>query len=156
MKKNAPCFSACPLLAACQSGIKKGGTADAQEVSASAVPAADGAADGRIAAAANQMQAGVAVSKTGPGHAGGPGAPAAKLLAASDCASCHQEREKLVGPAYAAIAQKYPSTDATVAMLAGRIITGGKGHWGQIPMTPHSGLSLADAKEMAQYILSLK
>ena len=147
MRKTALCLSACLLLAACQSETKKDGAA-AKEASP-AVPNADGTAGGQVAAA-NRAQGDTGAPETGPV------APAVKLMTAADCAGCHQEREKVVGPAYAAIARKYPATDANVAMLAGRIIAGGKGHWGEIPMTPHPGLPLADAKEMARYILSLQ
>ncbi|RZL16002.1 MAG: c-type cytochrome [Hymenobacter sp.] len=83
-------------------------------------------------------------------------AKGAQLIAGSDCGSCHKQDEKLVGPAYVDIAKKYPATAANIAMLGNKIITGGKGNWGEIPMTPHPALALADTKEMAKYILSLK
>jgi cytochrome c len=41
-------------------------------------------------------------------------------------------------------------------MLASKIIKGGQGVWGAIPMTPHSSLSEADAEQMVKYILLLK
>jgi cytochrome c len=41
-------------------------------------------------------------------------------------------------------------------MLAAKIISGGKGNWGNISMTPHPELSMDDAKAMVQYILLLK
>ena len=41
-------------------------------------------------------------------------------------------------------------------MLGKKIISGGMGHWGDIAMTPHPGLSETDAREMARYVLSLK
>jgi cytochrome c len=46
--------------------------------------------------------------------------------------------------------------DETIELLAGKIIAGGKGVWGEVPMTPHASLSKDDAKEMVRYILSLK
>jgi cytochrome c len=39
-------------------------------------------------------------------------------------------------------------------MLADKIIKGGTGNWGEVPMTPHPDVSVEDAKEMAKYILS--
>jgi cytochrome c len=77
-------------------------------------------------------------------------------MASSDCASCHRERDKLLGPAYVAVAQKYPATPANITMLANKVIKGGSGHWGDIAMTPHPGLSESDSKEIISYILSLK
>src|SRR5205823_11920510 len=82
--------------------------------------------------------------------------PGAQLIAKADCLGCHKEHEKLVGPAYADVAKKYKSTTENIAMLANKIIKGGAGNWGDVPMTPHPNLSETDAKEMASYVLSLK
>ncbi len=79
-----------------------------------------------------------------------------ELVAKSDCLTCHKISEKLTGPAYKDVAAKYENTDANVAMLATKIIKGGQGNWGPIPMTPHAQLSEADAKQMVKYILLLK
>ena len=78
------------------------------------------------------------------------------LISKSDCLACHKLDVKLVGPAYADVAKKYPSTPANVTMLANKVIKGGTGVWGQIPMTPYPTLALADAKKMVKYVLSLK
>ena len=77
-----------------------------------------------------------------------------KLLEGADCLSCHKVDAKLVGPSYQDVAAKY--TEADIDHLAGKIIEGGKGVWGDIPMTPHAGLSQDNAKLMVKYILSLK
>lgn len=79
-----------------------------------------------------------------------------KLIAKSDCIGCHNKVQKVIGPAYVDIAEKYPLTDENVSHLADKIIEGGKGVWGEIPMTPHASLSKDDAKTMVKYILSLK
>lgn len=78
------------------------------------------------------------------------------LLIRSDCLTCHKVKEKLIGPSYADIANKYPYSDGVVQTLANKIINGGAGAWGQIPMTPHPNLAPGDAKKMVAYILSLK
>ncbi|WP_299758654.1 c-type cytochrome [uncultured Pontibacter sp.] len=80
----------------------------------------------------------------------------AKLIANSDCLACHQEKQKLVGPSYAEVADKYEFNDKNIDYLAGKIIEGGAGVWGQVPMTPHPNIPKQDAQEMARYILSLK
>jgi cytochrome c len=82
--------------------------------------------------------------------------PGEKLIAKSDCIGCHHKTNKLIGPAYVDIAKKYPLTNKNVDYLAGKIIKGGTGVWGKIPMTPHATLKKDEAKEMARYILSLK
>src|ERR1700730_3073086 len=81
---------------------------------------------------------------------------ALQLIASSDCLTCHKIEEKLTGPAYKEVAQKYEATDANINMLAGKIIKGGSGNWGQVPMTPHDSISVDDAKTMVKYILALK
>ena len=40
-------------------------------------------------------------------------------------------------------------------LAAGKIMKGGSGVWGEIPMTAHPDLSQADAEKMAMYVLSL-
>ena len=79
-----------------------------------------------------------------------------QLIASSDCMSCHRDNEKLVGPAYSDVAKKYENTPGNQKMLAEKIIKGGSGNWGEVPMTPHPSISEADATEMAKYILSVK
>lgn len=78
----------------------------------------------------------------------------AELIEASDCLGCHKIDEKLVGPSYKDVATKYTSKDE--AMLAKKIVEGGTGNWGEIPMTAHAGVTIDDATEMVKYILSLK
>lgn len=79
-----------------------------------------------------------------------------KLIAKSDCIGCHNKVQKVIGPAYVDIAAKYPLTEENINHLADKVIQGGKGVWGEIPMTPHASLSKDDAKSMVKYILSLK
>ncbi len=86
--------------------------------------------------------------------AGTLGAEGKQLIAGMDCLTCHKEDAKLVGPSYQDVAAKY--TEADIDMLADKIINGGKGNWGEIPMTPHAGMSKENAKKMVEYILTLK
>ncbi|MEC4003744.1 c-type cytochrome [Flavobacterium sp. SUN052] len=78
----------------------------------------------------------------------------ADLIAASDCLGCHNVNDKIVGPTYKEVAAKY--TDKDEAMLVQKIIEGGKGNWGEVPMTAHPNVTKEDASEMVKYILSLK
>ncbi len=79
-----------------------------------------------------------------------------QLIDKSDCLGCHNETTKVIGPAYVEVAEKYPMSELNVDELADKIIRGGAGVWGEVPMTPHPDLSKEDAKEMVNYILSLK
>ena len=94
-----------------------------------------------------------------------PAAPAAdqaeldkglEMIGALDCTTCHKISEKSIGPEYVAVAQKYESSPAIIDTLATKIIHGGTGVWGQVPMTPHPNVSMDRARTMVKYILSLR
>ncbi|AYO58313.1 cytochrome C [Chryseobacterium sp. 6424] len=76
------------------------------------------------------------------------------LIEGADCLTCHKTDARLVGPSYQEVADKY--SEADMDYLAEKIIEGGQGVWGQIPMTPHAGMSKENAKKMVEYILTLK
>jgi cytochrome c len=78
------------------------------------------------------------------------------LVAGSDCLTCHKTSEKNIGPAYKDVAAKYENTEENVKMLASKIIKGGSGNWGAIPMTPHPQLKQEDVEAMVKYIFLLK
>src|ERR687884_354686 len=61
-----------------------------------------------------------------------------ELVSKSDCFTCHKIDEPLTGPAYKDVANKYANEpDTIVTHLAHKVIEGGGGVWGQVPMTPH-------------------
>ena len=78
------------------------------------------------------------------------------LIASNDCLTCHKVDEKVTGPAYRDVANKYDNTDENVKMLAQKVIKGGSGNWGNVPMTPHPALAEADAEQMVKYVLLLR
>ncbi len=79
------------------------------------------------------------------------------IEAKSDCATCHKINEKLIGPSFKEIAVKYAGADQTmIDSLAGKVINGGAGIWGQVPMTPHPAMSKEDAVTVVKYVLLLK
>lgn len=77
------------------------------------------------------------------------------LVGKSDCSICHHKVNQIMGPSHTAVAEKYEFTSDNVKLIAGRIINGGSGVWGEILMTPHTDISQEDAENMARYILSL-
>jgi cytochrome c len=77
------------------------------------------------------------------------------LVDGSDCKTCHHPTNKIIGPSHTEVAKKYDFTQANISLLAGKIISGGSGVWGQIPMSPHGDVSKGDAEKMAMYVLSL-
>lgn len=78
------------------------------------------------------------------------------LLGKSNCLSCHKPAVKLIGPSFNDLAAKYEPTPENYKMLAEKIIKGGTGNWGSVPMSPHPEISEADAKKMLDYILKKK
>lgn len=78
------------------------------------------------------------------------------LIGQSDCLACHQIEQRVVGPSYVEVAEKYPVNQTNINALATKIIKGGAGNWGQVPMSPHPNIPEADARDMVKYILSLK
>jgi cytochrome c len=77
----------------------------------------------------------------------------------NDCKACHAFSAKSVGPSFNAISTRYYSkrTDKKfVSSLASKVITGGKGSWGDVAMNPHPQLSKEAATEIVNYILSLR
>jgi cytochrome c len=78
-----------------------------------------------------------------------------KLIESSDCKACHSIDKKSIGPSYRDVAAKYKGKPGTTEYLAKKIISGGAGVWGEVPMSAHPQLPAADASEMAKYIMSL-
>ena len=80
-----------------------------------------------------------------------------ELISKSNCLTCHKVDETLIGPKYRDVANKYTGLpDTIIRHLAGKIINGGKGVWGEVLMTPHPEVSQEDAEAMVKYILLLK
>jgi cytochrome c len=79
-----------------------------------------------------------------------------KLMLANNCLACHQIDKRKYGPNFYEIANKYGNSNAMIAMLAVKIKAGGQGVWGEDMMPPQAQVSEADAKTMAELILSLK
>lgn len=78
------------------------------------------------------------------------------LISKSDCFACHKIQDKLLGPSYKEIANKYAKNKTNIDYLVNKVKVGGSGVWGAVPMSPHPNLSDDDARDMILYILSLK
>jgi len=79
-----------------------------------------------------------------------------EIVANSDCKTCHMIEEKNVGPAWRDVANRYADSTNAVAYLSHKIINGGSGVWGQVPMAAHPTMSQEDAETLAKYVLLLK
>lgn len=89
-----------------------------------------------------------AVSEPAPSLSGN------QIMETLDCSGCHSVNERMIGPSYQEIAGKYSEKDTE--LLASKIIEGGSGVWGSVPMAAHPQVSKEDAKKMVEYILSQK
>lgn len=78
------------------------------------------------------------------------------LATSKNCMACHAVDKKLVGPAYTEVAKKYAGQKDAADKLATKIMKGGSGVWGVIPMPANTQVNEAEAKKLAAWILSLK
>jgi cytochrome c len=78
------------------------------------------------------------------------------LATAKNCMACHAVDKKLVGPAYKEVAGKYAGDKAAVDKLAAKILKGGSGVWGAVPMPANAQVNDAEAHKLAAWVLTLK
>ena len=78
------------------------------------------------------------------------------LATAKNCMACHAVDKKLVGPAYKDVAAKYAGQKDAVDKLAVKILKGGSGVWGPVPMPANAQVNEAEAKKLAAWVLSQK
>jgi cytochrome c len=72
------------------------------------------------------------------------------------CLACHSVDNKIVGPSYKDVAKKYRGQKDAEAKLVQKVLKGGKGAWGEVPMPANPQVSEAEAKQLVHWILSLK
>jgi len=80
----------------------------------------------------------------------------AELAQKKNCMACHAVDKKLVGPAYKDVAAKYAKDKDAATKLADKIVKGGAGVWGPVPMPANAQVSAAEAKQLATWVLSTK
>jgi len=80
----------------------------------------------------------------------------ADLAQKKNCMACHAVDKKLVGPAYKDVAAKYAGQKDAVDKLAQKVVKGGAGVWGAVPMPANPQVSEAEAKQLVQWIMTLK
>ena len=78
------------------------------------------------------------------------------LAKAKNCMACHAVANKVVGPAYKDVAKKYAGDKTAADKLAAKIIKGGSGVWGAVPMPANPQVSEAEARKLAAWVLSQK
>ena len=84
-----------------------------------------------------------------------PAAQADEALAkGKGCTACHANDKKMIGPAYKDVAKKYKGDAKAPDLLASKIIKGGQGVWGPIPMPPNK-VTDDEAKKLANWVLAM-
>ena len=80
------------------------------------------------------------------------------LATAKGCMACHDMGAKKVGPAYTEVAKKYAGQKDAEGKLVQKVLNGGSGTWGAIPMPANKtmGVTEADAKKLVAWVLSQK
>jgi cytochrome c len=80
-----------------------------------------------------------------------------QLFEQARCYICHDADKVLIGPPLKAIAARHTARkDVMADVLARKIVQGGGGNWGWVPMVPNQSVSLPQARVMADWILNLK
>lgn len=80
----------------------------------------------------------------------------ADLAKAKNCIACHSVNNKVVGPAFKDIAKKYAGQKDAEDKLTQKVLKGGSGVWGAIPMPANGQVSEAEARTLVKWILSLQ
>lgn len=85
-----------------------------------------------------------------------PAFASADLAKARNCMACHAVATKLVGPAYQDVSAKYARQKDAEDKLVAKVMKGGSGAWGPVPMPPSPQVSEAEARTLVRWILSTK
>ena len=80
----------------------------------------------------------------------------ADLAKKKNCMACHAMDKKLVGPSYKDVAAKYAGQKDAVAKLTQKVLKGGSGVWGPVPMPANPQVSEAEAKQLVEWVLTVK
>ncbi len=78
------------------------------------------------------------------------------LATSKNCMACHAVDKKLVGPAFKDVAKKYAGNKSAADTLATKVIKGGSGAWGPVPMPANPQVSEAEAKKLVAWVLAQK
>ncbi len=79
-----------------------------------------------------------------------------ELATKKNCMACHAVDKKQVGPSYKDVAAKYAGQKDAVEKLTQKVMKGGAGVWGAIPMPANPQVSAAEAKQLVEWVMSQK
>jgi cytochrome c len=78
------------------------------------------------------------------------------LAKAKNCMACHQVESKVLGPAFKDVAAKYAGKKDMEAKLVKKVMEGGSGVWGAIPMPANAQVNKDEATVLVKWVLALK
>ena len=78
------------------------------------------------------------------------------LAQKKNCMACHAVNQKVIGPSYKDVAAKYAGQADAAAKLVPKVMKGGSGVWGAVPMPANPQVNEAEAKQLVAWILTLK
>lgn len=87
------------------------------------------------------------------GHASDEDDKAYLLAKQNACLGCHAINKKVVGPSFQDVAKKYANNPNAIAFLKNKVLKGGSGSWGVVPMPGNNKLSDADASLIVTWIM---
>jgi cytochrome c len=85
-----------------------------------------------------------------------PAFASAELAQKKNCLACHAVDKKVIGPSYKEVAAKYAGQKDAVDKLAQKILKGGSGVWGAVPMPANPQVNEAEAKQLSTWVLTVK
>lgn len=98
-------------------------------------------------------QGGAAASGAASAEGAASAAATLALANAKGCMACHGVANKIVGPGYNEIAQKYQGQADAEAKLVAKVKSGGQGVWGAVPMPPQGHVKDEELAQLVKWIL---
>ena len=77
-----------------------------------------------------------------------------QILTKNACLACHSVENKMIGPAYREVAEKYADDENAAETIAQHVRQGSSGIWGPIPMPPNPGISDDDLAKVVEWVLA--
>ncbi|MGN8068339.1 ThuA domain-containing protein [Mucilaginibacter sp. SG564] len=77
------------------------------------------------------------------------------IMLSMDCKSCHKEVGKSIGPSFTEVSAKYKKDPKAMNKLIQKVIKGGAGVWGEVPMSAHPSIKKADVEQIITWVLSI-
>ena len=79
-----------------------------------------------------------------------------ELATKKNCMACHAVDKKLVGPSYKEVSAKYAGQKDAVDKLTQKVLKGGSGVWGAVPMPANAQVTPEEAKQLVEWVLTQK